>query len=158
MVIALLSYKISLLNVRTASVFLLKDCAPVQQHCCCYFQRVVPKSHSAQAIAFPLTGGQPNSVWHRLQVSITSLNSLPLPQFFKGESNSPSKSGCISLTDQILVSSFLSLPSMKLQLNFFLRDLDRVILQQLAHHITFIAINNTYTPAAKMPSTSHWIN
>lgn len=73
------------------------------------------------------------------------------------ESNSPSKSGCISLTDQILVS-FLSLPSMKLQLNFFLRDLDRVILQQLTHHITYIAINNTYTPAVKMPSTSHWIN
>ena len=67
------------------------------------------------------------------------------------------QSGCISLTDQILVS-FLSSPSMKRQLNFFLRGLDRVILQQLTRHITYIAINNTYTPAVKVPSTSHWIN
>lgn len=154
--LALLNYKISLLNVRTVSFSWSKTVLLAQQHCYCYLQRVVPKNHSAHAIAWPLTGVQPNSVWHRLQVAVTSKFSAT-SIILQRESNSPSKSGCISLTDQILVS-FLSSPSMKRQLNFFLRGLDRVILQQLTRHITYIAINNTYTPAVKVPSTSHWIN
>jgi hypothetical protein len=109
--LALLNYKISLLNVRTVSFSWSKTVLLAQQHCYCYLQRVVPKNHSAHAIAWPLTGVQPNSVWHRLQVAVTSKFSAT-SIILQRESNSPS-----SLAVFLSLTKYLSLSFLRLQWN-----------------------------------------